>query len=291
MLETIARQGSSACTVEVVQGEWPRPIDHVWRDEHLIVTMLFRGSDYRAEGRYASFGAAKSVPIGSVFITFPDHELIGRGTGGKLRASRCVFNPGAFEDLGAGCENLTIQQMRGALDVESPTIHLLLRRMMQEALNPGFASEALIEAMGASLLIESIRSLRNNDAAAAVSGFQPLHLRRIEEYLDSVDIGFPSVAEIARLCGFSTHYFCLLFRQHTGQSIGRYLADWRLRRGERLLLETDLPLKVIAYQLGFANAANFSTAYRNERRQTPGAFRAERRRSGGQGSLRSQPPS
>jgi AraC family transcriptional regulator len=280
MLETTARQGSSACAVEVMQGEWPRPTDYVWQDDHLIVTMLFRGPDYRAEGRYAGIGSPKFDPIGNVFVTFPGHELIGRGTGGKLRAGRCVFDPAAYEELSPNWEKLPLPQLRRALDVENPTIHLLLRRMMQEAINPGFASEALIEAMGTSLLIESIRSIQTSDSNALISGFHPLHLRRIEEYLDSVTVGYPSVSEIARLCGFSAHYFCRLFRQHTGQSIGRYLAEWRLRRAERLLLETDLPLKVIAYQLGFANAANFSTAFRNERHETPGAFRATRRRPG-----------
>jgi AraC family transcriptional regulator len=266
----------------VVQGEWPKPIDYIWRDDHLIITMLFRGPDYRAEGRYTGLGSTKFDPIGSVFMTFPDQELIGRGTGGKLRASRCVFDPTAYEELASGWKELSHQQLRRALDVENPTMHLLLRRMMQEAINPGFASDALVEAMGTNLLIESIRSLqKGSDAIAAVSGFHPRHLRRIEEYLDSVSIGFPSVSEIARLCGFSAHYFCRLFRQHTGQSIGRYLAKWRLQRAERLLLETDLPLKVIAYQLGFANAANFSTAFRNERHQTPGAFRTNRRPDGG----------
>jgi len=287
MLETTARQGSNACAVEVVHGEWPKPTtDHVWQDEHLIVTMLFGGPDYRAEGRYSGLGSTRFDPIGSVFITFPDHELIGRGTGGKLRASRCVFDPSAYQELAPAWEKLTLPQLRRALDIENPTIHLLLRRMMQEAINPGFASEALVEAMGTSLLIESMRSLQNSDSIAPVSGFHPAHLRRIEEYLDGITIGFPSVSEIARLCGFSAHYFCRLFRQHTGQSIGRYLAKWRLQRAERLLLQTDLPLKVIAYQLGFANAANFSTAFRNERHQAPGAFRAERRGTGLNGAPR-----
>ena len=45
ILEAIARQGSSACAVEVVQGEWPKLIDHVWQDKHLIVTMLFDEPD------------------------------------------------------------------------------------------------------------------------------------------------------------------------------------------------------------------------------------------------------
>jgi AraC family transcriptional regulator len=57
------------------------------------------------------------------------------------------------------------------------------------------------------------------------------------------------------------------------------VAEWRLQRADRLLLETDLPLKEIAYRLGFANAANFSTSFSKERELTPGQFRRRGHRS------------
>ena len=77
--------------------------------------------------------------------------------------------------------------------------------------------------------------------------------------------------------GLNTHYFCKLFRRQTGQSLGRVIAESRLRRAETMLAQTDLPLKEIAFRLGFANAANFSTAFRAGRCQAPGAYRQEMR--------------
>ncbi|WP_157215130.1 helix-turn-helix domain-containing protein [Flavisphingomonas formosensis] len=276
MLETTARLETSTCTIEVIQGEQPKPVEIVWSDARPMASMLFRAADYKAEGRYSGYSASKFGPIGSVLVTVPDQEMIGRGTGGKIRAARCIFHED-YEEVIGSLRGLGLVELTRALDVDNANIHLLLRRMMQEALNPGFAGQALIESMGTTLLIECARAIRRDDQPEKKSGLDPRHLRRIEDYLDSLNVGFPTVAEIARLCGFSSHYFCRMFRQHTGQSVGRYLANWRLQRAEQLLIETDLPLKVIAYKLGFANAANFSTAFRAQWQQPPGSFRSERR--------------
>jgi AraC family transcriptional regulator len=54
-----------------------------------------------------------------------------------------------------------------------------------------------------------------------------------------------------------------------------YLADWRMERARFLLLQTDLPLKEVAFRLGFANAANFSTAFSKEMQLPPGQFRRQ----------------
>lgn len=278
MFETTARLETSTCTIEVIQGETPKPVEFVWRDVRPMASMLFRSADYKAEGRYSGHMGSKFGPIGSVLITVPDQEMIGRGTGGKIRAARCIFKSD-YEEVVGSFRGLSLVELTRALDVDNANIPLLLRRMMQEALNPGFAGEALIESMGTTLLIECARAIRREDQPEKKAGLDPRHLRRIEDYLESLTVGFPTVAEIARLCGFSSHYFCRMFRQHTGQSVGRYLANWRLQRAEQLLIDTDLPLKVIAYRLGFANAANFSTAFRSQWQQPPGSFRSERRLS------------
>jgi AraC family transcriptional regulator len=105
----------------------------------------------------------------------------------------------------------------------------------------------------------------------------PRHLKTIDDYLENIEVGYPSVSEIARLCGFSTHYFSRLFMRSTGRSVGQYLANWRMRRAETLLAETDMPLKEVAYRLGYANPANFSTAFRIAMLQTPRTYRTTRK--------------
>ena len=46
-----------------------------------------------------------------------------------------------------------------------------------------------------------------------------------------------------------------------------------LRTARTLLRQTDMPLKQIAYQLGFSSPSNFSTAFRRSSGLSPAKFR------------------
>jgi AraC family transcriptional regulator len=281
MMETTAEIAATGCSVQMIRGDWPKPLkQHIWIGDRTIVATLLRSPPYRAEAHYAGT-PPKYEQIGNVFLVPPNCELIGRSAGGKFRAVRCIFEPSDHELLET-TRSLNRVQLGKSLDIGTTTITLLMNRLIQEIVAPGFAAEAFVESIGSALLIESIRQLRGAHALpdrSGKGGLKPHHLRTVDDYLDSLETGSPRTSEIARLCGFNTHYFCRLFRQQTGQSLGRYLADSRIRRAERLLSQTDLPLKEIAFRLGFANAANFSTAFRTERGQTPGAYRNEMRPS------------
>ena len=209
----------------------------------------------------------------------PDCELIGRGMGGKFRAVRCVFDA-APEIGGLDLRALTSAQLGQSLNLGTGLIMQLMHRLVQEVATPGFAARAYVESVSSTLLIECIRQLRRPALGPEVlnrDGLQKRHLRIVDAYLDGLGNGSPSIHEIARLCGLNTHYFCKLFRRQTGQSLGRVIAESRLRRAETMLAQTDLPLKEIAFRLGFANAANFSTAFRAGRCQAPGAYQQEMR--------------
>lgn len=63
------------------------------------------------------------------------------------------------------------------------------------------------------------------------------------------------------------------FRATEGVSLPEYLRAERMRRAQRLLLETSLTVHQIAESVGFSSAANFSTAFRAHAGLTPVEFR------------------
>ena len=276
MLTTVAEVGTPTTTVEVLKGEWPRPIEHIWVDPRTVVTMLFRPSDYEIEARYGDCGPGHALDkIGQVFMIPSNAELHGWGSGGEIKAARCVFAPGFLERTFDTGFDLTAAQLRNCLDVRSPLVSSLLRRLMEEALSPGFAATAMVEALGNALLIECTRfvtACKDADHHKKI-GLTPRQRRLIDHYIESHDCGAPSVSALASLCGLSERYFCRLFREETGQSVGRYLKSMQIDRAKRYLLDTDLPLKEISFRLGFANAANFSAAFRAAMDLPPIAFR------------------
>jgi len=117
------------------------------------------------------------------------------------------------------------------------------------------------------------------DAGPEKSGLTWSQFKSIEEYVENLEYGSPSVSALAALCQLSESHFCRLFRAETGESVGRYLRSVQIRRARNLLLETDLPLKEIAFRLGFSSPGNFSAAFRAAVDCPPGTFRFESKRA------------
>ena len=66
------------------------------------------------------------------------------------------------------------------------------------------------------------------------------------------------LCELASLMNISTMYFSNFFKQTFHISPKQYILNLRLTEAQRLLLETDLSVKEIAYAVGFENESYFS---------------------------------
>jgi AraC family transcriptional regulator len=282
MLTTIAEIATPSTKVEVLEGDWPQPVEHTWRDPRAVVTLLMRPSWYWVEGCYRDVGPDFSR-IGEVFFIPPDFELVGRGRGGSVKAARCIFDPTFYERTLGTLPLLSGTQLRRSLDIRGTLMPALLARLMEEALSPGFAGAALAESLGAALLIEWARQALHSERSGEASrrGLTTGQRKIVTDYLAALDCAQPSVSALAVLCGLSERQFCKRFREEMGCTAGRYLAAAQMRRAQNLLLDSDLPLKEIAYRLGFANPANFSAAFRAATHQPPGAFRRRHRHAAG----------
>jgi DNA-binding response OmpR family regulator len=93
--------------------------------------------------------------------------------------------------------------------------------------------------------------------------------RLIADHLTSL----PSLAEIARSVGTYREKLSQIFREQTGMTVFAFIREERIRRGEQLLHDTDIDVQDIALLIGFNNAGNFATAFRERTGVTPSAFR------------------
>lgn len=82
------------------------------------------------------------------------------------------------------------------------------------------------------------------------------------------------VAAMANAAGLSRHHFSRLFSSSEGMGPGEYLARVRLRLAVKLLQTTELPIKQIAYDCGYADANYFAKAFRKAYTLSPRDFRA-----------------
>lgn len=83
----------------------------------------------------------------------------------------------------------------------------------------------------------------------------------------------PGLAEIARNVGTYREKLSQVFREQTGMTVFTFIRETRIRRGEELLRDTDIDVQDIALLIGFNNAGNFATAFRERMGVTPSAFR------------------
>lgn len=94
----------------------------------------------------------------------------------------------------------------------------------------------------------------------------------IREHLESL----PDHAGIAQALGTYEKRLARLFRERLGSTISAFVAEERMQAGQRLLAVTALPVQEVAVQVGFRNAGNFSTAFKERFGFSPLTFRRQR---------------
>lgn len=96
-------------------------------------------------------------------------------------------------------------------------------------------------------------------------------MRLIEDRLDDM----PSLVELAQKVGTHEKRLSRIFREHLGLTVFAYIRDARLRRGQDLLAESAMSVQDVAELVGFRNACNFTTAFRQRIGMTPSQFRQQ----------------
>ena len=98
-------------------------------------------------------------------------------------------------------------------------------------------------------------------------------LRRFDALLDAHAHEHWSVARYARALAVTPTHLSRVARAETGRSASRLAEERLLREARRNLAFTSLPIKSIAYALGFADPAHFSRAFARAAGCSPRAFR------------------
>jgi AraC-like DNA-binding protein len=73
----------------------------------------------------------------------------------------------------------------------------------------------------------------------------------------------------------------LLSLAQRGATVFAPIRERRILRGAELLRESDVGIAEIALAIGFSNAGNFATAFRERMGVTPGAYRRSAKAGGG----------
>lgn len=218
--------------------------------------------------------------LGSLMFIPAGHSLFGMGPGGAQEMIACSFEAGAIPALSPLERSWDLSDLTQCYDIRSPRISDTLRRITQEVLTPGFASDILIDALINALPVELSRYFQEHPETRAMQvskrgQLSQRQLQTIEDYVREWPAGGVRCEDLAALVGLSRAHFMRLFKATTGMTAHAFVEQLRLQQAQTLLATTSMPLKQIAGQLGFATPASFSLAFRRLTGLTPGSYRAE----------------
>lgn len=273
MFEVERQIASPMLTVQLRKSVWERtePVQ-VTMETNVLVNLVSSHGDAVSAADIRS-GDSRLRPLGRTsYLSYGVPILIKPRRPGVIRSLGCVFSSQLVERMvNLGHDPARLDPTAG-WNLDTRSLEPLIAHLIQELNQPGFASELLIDSLGLAMAVELSRTLVQRDRQSHFKGgLAQWQLRRIEERLHEVGRP-PTNLELAELCGISERHLMRAFRMTTGQTLQQRVEARQFEKAVHLL-QTDMPIKVIAATLGFTSPQNFSAAFKRIANSTPSQYR------------------
>ena len=118
-------------------------------------------------------------------------------------------------------------------------------------------------------------SLLSNQLVLQQETSEPPIIRRAKDYIQQHQADDLSLGEVARAVNTSTFYFCKMFKKYTGINFTDYLSRVRIEKSKNLLLNPNLRVSEIAFEVGFQSLTHFNRVFKKILGQSPTEYRAQ----------------
>lgn len=102
---------------------------------------------------------------------------------------------------------------------------------------------------------------------------EPPVIQRAKEYIEERQAEDLSLGQVAKAVNTSTFHFCKMFRKATGLTFTDYVSRVRIEKAKNLLLNPNLRVSEIAYEVGFQSLTHFNRVFKKISGQSPTQFR------------------
>jgi transcriptional regulator GlxA family with amidase domain len=103
---------------------------------------------------------------------------------------------------------------------------------------------------------------------------QERRVRQVVEMIDSEPSH--SIRDLALKVLLSPAHLQRLFKRQTGAHLGDFVVERRLQKAAQLLTVTNLPIKEIAYSVGYRHHSSFVRAFQRRFSEAPRHYRDQR---------------
>jgi YesN/AraC family two-component response regulator len=100
-------------------------------------------------------------------------------------------------------------------------------------------------------------------------------ITRAKEYISQNQAEDLSLGQVAKAVNTSTFYFCKLFKKATGVNFTDYVSRVRIEKAKNLLLNPNLRISEIAYEVGFQSLTHFNRVFKRIIGQSPTEYRVQ----------------
>jgi AraC-like DNA-binding protein len=100
-------------------------------------------------------------------------------------------------------------------------------------------------------------------------------IMRAKDYICEHQSEKLSLGQVAKAVNMSAFYFCKMFKKVTGVNFTDYLSRVRIEKAKNLLLNPNLRVSEIAFEVGFQSLTHFNRVFKKLLGQSPTDYRAQ----------------
>lgn len=118
-------------------------------------------------------------------------------------------------------------------------------------------------------------SMKINQIAIAKANAEPPVITRAKAFILEHFSEDLSLGQVAAAVHTSSFYFCKLFKKATGINFTEFVSRTRTEKAKNLLLNPNLRISEIAYEVGFQSLTHFNRIFKKIVGQSPTEYRAQ----------------
>jgi AraC-like DNA-binding protein/ligand-binding sensor protein len=118
-------------------------------------------------------------------------------------------------------------------------------------------------------------SMVGNQVVVQQENAEPPVIARAKQFIHEHQAEDLSLGQVAKAVNTSTFYFCKIFKKMTGINFTDYLSRVRIEKAKNLLLNPNLRVSEIAYEVGFQSLTHFNRVFKKIIGQSPTRYRGQ----------------
>lgn len=245
-------------TTPVPSGIFQSPVDH----RHVLCLHL--GDPVPVSYRMGT-AERQGVRLHGQFCVVPARSSTRWIVSRPARSLLLRLTPALMQDtadaMGLGAHGAELVPSIHIRDPQIERIGWMMEAEDQDAYPGGrLFADSLASALAARLL--ALQSRAGASTARHGRALPAWRLRHVLEYIEAHLDQDLTLAELARVAGFSLSHFKPLFKRAVGVPVHRFVLERRVERARVRLLEGDLSLTEIALEAGFAHASHMARCMR-----------------------------